>query len=164
MGQNGTLFLEWNTGLPATSYVAARIANAMRIAALVVAAFTIVVGIVGIVSPEYGTMVRRLYFAAPATLYPAIALRMVMGLVVILAARASRAPKTMRALGILMCLQAVTATVLGPVHARAVLEWETMQGTTALRMAAAVALVSGGFMAFALSGSHPRAISSGSLR
>jgi hypothetical protein len=73
-----------------------------------------------------------------------------MGLVVILAARASRAPKTMRALGVLMCLQAVSATVLGPDHARAVLEWETMQGTAVLRVGAAVALIAGGFMAFAL--------------
>src|SRR5215471_375461 len=101
----------------------------MKTAALLVALFTIVVGIVGIVSPEYGTMVRRQYFASPTTLYPAVGLRMVMGLIVILAARGSRAPQIMRALGVLMCLQAVSVTVLGPDHARAVMEWETMQGT-----------------------------------
>jgi hypothetical protein len=127
----------------------------MRIAALLVALFSIVVGIVGIISPEYGSMIRRQYFSSPVTLYPAVALRLVMGLVVILAAGASRAPKVMLTMGGLMCLQAVTATILGPDRARAVMEWETMQGTAILRVGAAVALAAGVFMAFALTGSRP---------
>ena len=127
----------------------------MKFAALLVALFSIVVGVVGIISPEYGTMVRRHYFSSPVTFYPAVALRMVMGLVVILAARASRAPTIMRTLGVVMCLQAVTATVLGPEQARAVMEWETMQGTAVLRVGAAVALAAGAFMVFALTGTRP---------
>ena len=47
----------------------------MRFAALLVALFTIVVGIVGIICHDYGTMVRRQYFSSPMTLYPAVALR-----------------------------------------------------------------------------------------
>jgi len=128
----------------------------MRFAALLVALFSIVVGIVGIISPDYGTMVRRQYFSSPVTLYPAVALRLVMGLVVILAAGVSRAPKIMRTLGVVMCLQAVTATVLGPDRARAVMEWETMQGTAIMRVGAAVALAAGAFMVFALTGSGPK--------
>ena len=126
----------------------------MRIAALLVALFSIVVGIVGIVSPEYGTMIRRQYFASPVTLYLAVACRMIMGIVVVLAARASRAPQIMRTLGAVMCLQALTATVLGADHARAVMEWETRQGTAVLRVGAAVALAAGSFMVFAVSGSR----------
>mgnify|MGYP001795676815 CR=1 FL=1 len=68
----------------------------------------------GLVSPDYGTMARRAYFAAPLTLYTAAALRMVMGLVVILAASAARAPKNLRVLGGLMLFQGLTATVLRP--------------------------------------------------
>src|SRR5262245_50977638 len=124
----------------------------MKTAALLVALFTVVVGVVGLVSPEYGTMIRRQYFASPATLYPAVALRMVMGLIVILAARSSRSPKIMYTLGAVMCLQALTATVLGADHARAVMEWETMQGAAALRAGAALALISGCFMMFAVTG------------
>src|SRR5579864_6022458 len=127
----------------------------MKTAALFVALFSIVVGIVGLVSPEYGTMVRRQYFASPSTLYPAVALRLIMGLVVILAARRCRTPKTLRTLGALMCLQAVSATILGPDHARAVMEWETAQGSTALRAGAAIALAAGGFMVFAIT-ARPR--------
>jgi len=128
----------------------------MRMAAFLIALFIICVGIVGIVSPEYGTMLRRGYVATPITLYAAVGLRMVMGVVVILAAPGSRAPNTMRALGAVMCLQALMATVLGPDHARAVMEWETKQGTALLRLGAGVALAAGGFMVFALSGARPK--------
>ena len=126
----------------------------MRSAALLVALFTIVVGIVGLVSPDSLTTVRRLYFATPVRLYAAGAVRVVMGLVVILCARASRAPRTLRALGAVMCMQGLAATLLGPDRARAVLEWEAMQGTALLRVGAAVALAAGGFVAFAVTG-HP---------
>ena len=124
----------------------------MRSAALLVAVFTIVVGIVGLISPDSVTTARGLYFATPVGLYAAGVVRVAMGLVVILYAPASRAPKTLRLLGAVMCMQALAATFLGPDRARAVLEWETMQGTALLRVGAAVALVTGGFIAFALSG------------
>src|SRR3954471_8421131 len=128
----------------------------MRIAALLVAVFTIVVGLVGIVSPDRVTAVRRQYFATPVTLYAAAALRVAMGLVTILVASTSRAPKTLRALGAVMCMQGLAATLFGPARARTILEWETMQGTALLRVGAAVALASGVFMAFAVSGRHPK--------
>jgi hypothetical protein len=127
----------------------------MRIAALLVALFTIVIGIGGLISPESGTEIRRLYFATPVRLYTAGAVRVAMGLVVILSAAASRAPKTLRALGAVMCMQGLAATLMGPVHARAILEWETMQGTALLRVGAAVALAAGCFLAFAVTGHRP---------
>jgi hypothetical protein len=127
-----------------------------RIATLLVALFSIAIGVVGIVSPERVTMARRHYFASPATLYPAIAIRIFMGLVVMLAARGSRAPKVMRTLGAVMCLQAVSATVLGPENARAVMEWEAAQGTAVLRLGAVAALAAGSFMAIAVTGARRR--------
>lgn len=128
----------------------------MSIAALLVAVFTIVVGIGGLISPESGTDIRRLYFATPVRLYTAAAVRVAMGLVVILSAAASRAPRTLRALGAVMCMQGLSATLLGPEHARTVLEWEARQGPALLRVGAAVALAAGGFMAFALTGQRPK--------
>ena len=127
----------------------------MRSAALLVAVFTIVIGLVGFISPDSVTAVRRLYFATPVGLFAAGAVRVAMGLVVILCASASRAPRTLRVLGAMMCMQALAATVLGPGRARAVLEWETMQGTALLRVGAAVALATGGFVAFAVTGHRP---------
>ena len=124
----------------------------MKIAALLVAVFTIIVGIGGLISPERGTEIRRLYFATPGRLYAAGAIRIAMGLVMALSAAASRAPKTLRALGAVMCMQGLAATLMGPDQARAIMEWETMQGTAFLRVGAAVALAAGVFMVFAIAG------------
>lgn len=122
----------------------------MRLAALLVALFTIVAGIVGIVSPDGGTTLRRLYYATPGRFYTAGAVRAAMGLVLILAALSSRWPRTLRGFGVLMCLQALVATFLGLERARAVMEWESMQGSALLRTGAVVALATGAFVAFAV--------------
>ena len=124
----------------------------MRFAAFLVALFALIVGIVGLVSPDSVMTVRRLYFSTPVGLYAAGAVRVAMGLVVILSAAVSRAPKTLRAMGAVMCMQGLAATLMGPDHARAILEWETARGTALLRVGAAVALAAGVFLAFALTG------------
>src|SRR6185369_801421 len=104
---------------------------------------------VGIVSPDRLTTVRRQYFATPVGLYAAGAVRVAMGLVLILAARPTRWPKILRTLGALMCAQAVAATLLGLDRAQAILEWETMHPVL-LRLGAMVAIASGGFVAWAV--------------
>lgn len=111
---------------------------------------TILIGIIGIASPDLLTTLRRQYFATPVGLYGAAAVRIVMGVLVILAARTSRAPKTLHVLGALMCLQAVVAAIAGPDRAREILEWEAKQGPAVLRLGAAGALAAGGFLAFAV--------------
>jgi hypothetical protein len=121
----------------------------MRIAVLLVALVTIVVGVLGIASPDRVTTVRRQYFATPVRLYAAGAIRVAMGLVVILCAPASRAPKTLRALGAVMCMQGLAATLFGPERARAILEWETMHPAL-LRAGALVAVATGCFVVFAV--------------
>jgi hypothetical protein len=123
-------------------------------AAFLIALFTIVLGVIGLVAPASLTEVRRQYFATPAGFYTAGAVRLVMGLTVILGATASRAPRTLRLLGALMCMQGLSATILGPEHARTVLEWETMRPAL-LRAGAIVALASGLFIAFAVTTGRP---------
>ena len=122
----------------------------MRIAALPIALLSIVVGIVGIASPQGAMAIRRLYFATPGLAYTVVAVRSAMGLGLILAASCSRWPRTLRALGAVVCLQGLSATLLGLDHARAIMEWEGMQGHALLRAGAAVALASGGFIVFAV--------------
>jgi hypothetical protein len=122
----------------------------MRIAALLVALFTIVISIGGIVSPDSIMPLRRLYFATPGRFYTAAVVRVAMGLVLILAASSSRWPRTLRTLGALICLQALAANLFGLERARATMEWEAMKGTALLRGGAVVALASGSFVAFAL--------------
>ena len=127
----------------------------MRSAALLVALVTIVIGVVGLVSPDAVMMVRRQYFATAVSLYAAGAVRIAMGLVLILFAPASRAPKILRALGAVMCLQGLAATLFGPDRARAILEWEAMLGPAILRLGAVVALATGSFVAFTAAGRRP---------
>jgi hypothetical protein len=57
----------------------------------------------------------------------------------------------LRALGAVMCLQCLSATLLGLDHARAIMEWEGMQASALLRTGAAVAFASGCFIMFAIS-------------
>ena len=114
----------------------------VRFAALLVALSTTVVGFMGVVAPETATTFRRLYYATPGRFYTAGAVRLAMGLMLILAALTSRWPKTLRVFGVLMCLQAVGATVLGMEHARAIMEWESLH-ITLLRAGAVVASISG---------------------
>jgi sugar phosphate permease len=128
----------------------------VRAATLLVALIIIIVGIAGLVSPDSVTTVRRLYFATPLGLYAAAAVRVAMGIAVILCASVSRAPKTLRALGAVVCLQGLAATLLGPERARTILEWESIQGPAILRAGAAVALATGGFLAFAVTSHGPK--------
>ena len=124
--------------------------NGLRIAALLIALVTIAVGMVGIISPDRVITLRRLYYATHGRFYAAGAIRLAMGLVLILTASISRWPRTLRVFGALMCLQAFAANVFGFEHARAIMEWEAMQATALLRVGAAVALAAGGFVAFAV--------------
>src|SRR5450432_1232705 len=107
----------------------------MRIAALLVALFTIAISIGAIVSPDSIMPLRRLYFATPGRFYAAGVVRVAMGLVLILAASSSRWPRILRALGAVMCLQALAATIFGLERARAIMEWEAMH-TALLRSGA----------------------------
>jgi hypothetical protein len=59
----------------------------MRIAAVPLALLSIAVGIAGIVSPDGGMTVRRLYFTTPDLFYAVVAIRVALGLGLILAPR-----------------------------------------------------------------------------
>jgi hypothetical protein len=120
----------------------------MRTAAFVVAAFTIIVSIAGLVSPDRIMTLRRSYYT-PLGLYTADSVRVSVGLVLILAASTSRWPMAVRALGTVTALQALAANLMGLEHAREIMEWEAAQGTALLRTGAVIALAAGAFIAFA---------------
>jgi hypothetical protein len=124
----------------------------MRIAGVGVALLSIMVGITGLASADALMALRRLYFATPGPFYAAVAVRSTMGFGLILAASHSRWPRTLRALGAVVCLQGLSAALLGLDDARALMEWEGMQRRAFLRGGAAVSLASGGFILFALHG------------
>jgi len=121
----------------------------MRVAALIVALFAIIIGVVGIVAPDSLTMARQHLLDRPGVvLYVAGAIRVAMGLVLIVFAPRSRTPRILRVLGVIMALQGIVPQFIGIDRERMILDQEVMLGNAALRAGAVVALVSGCFIAF----------------
>jgi hypothetical protein len=124
----------------------------MRIAILLIALLIIAFGLSGLVSPDTVMALRREYVVNDYGMYAVAAFRLTLGVLCIRFAPASRAPKILRVLGILVCLQAlvqaVGATFIPPDRARAMLEWEASYPGL-LRVGALIALSIGGFLVFA---------------
>jgi hypothetical protein len=130
--------------------------KALRLAALLFALFTIIISVGGFLFPDAFMTVRRSYYATPGRFYTVGAIRVAMGLVLIMAGSISRWPRILRALGVVVCLQGFVATLFfGLERARAVMEWEAMQGTALLRVGAVAALAGGSFVAFAVAKRAP---------
>jgi hypothetical protein len=131
----------------------------MRIVILLVALLAIVGGVVGVVSPDSLTALRRQYVATPIGPYAVGAVRVAIGLLFILFARASRAPKSLRALGAVVCIQGLVQGVafsfVGLERARTILEWEAAHPAL-LRVGALIALATGGFVAYAVANPRTR--------
>jgi hypothetical protein len=128
----------------------------MRSLALLVALFIIVAGMVGIFAPGSLLTVGR-YVVTPAGLYAIAVLRVGIGLVLMLVAPISRAPRTLRALGAVVLVAGLATPLFGVERTRAILDWENTQGTALIRVVAGLALAIGGFVAFAVAtGRRPK--------
>lgn len=109
----------------------------------------VVVGVVGVVAPDR-LMVVALYVITPAGLYAIGALRVGMGLVLMLVAPTSRAPKTVRALGAVVLVAGVLTPVVGVDRVRGIAEWGAAQGPALPCGVALVMMAVGSFIAVAV--------------
>ena len=123
----------------------------MRALVLVFAFFIIVVGIVGVVAPDRLMTIGRSVIT-PVGLYVIAAVRVGMGLVLMLVAPTSRAPKTLRACGMLVMVAGFATPLIGVDRTRGILDWEAAQGTALLRSVAVLLMAIGGSIAFAVAG------------
>ena len=121
----------------------------MRPLALVVACFIMCVGLTGIFMPDTLISVGR-YAVTPNGLYAVAALRVGIGLVLMLVARVSRAPKSLRTVGAVVLVAGLATPFFGADRARAVLDWEATQGPAPIRIGAVLAVLAGAFLAFAV--------------
>jgi hypothetical protein len=128
----------------------------MKLLGLVIGLVIICVGVVGLVSPgsflagaEYTLTVKGLYIIA--------AFRIVVGVVLLIAASASRLPKTMRVFGVIAVLAGLTTPLMGVARARAILDWWTVYGTNVIRFWGVIAVAVGAIITFAFA-SHRRAV------
>jgi hypothetical protein len=128
----------------------------MRIAALLVALFAIVGGVVRIVTPDSLMTIGR-YVATPVGLYVIAAIRVAIGLVLMLVAPTSRVPRTLRVVGAVVLVAGLATPLFGVERTRAILDWESTQGTALTRVVAGLVLAIGGFIAFAVAtGRRPK--------
>ena len=131
----------------------------MRLAILFVALLVIAMGVVGLLSPDTVMALRREYVVNDYGMYAVAALRLALGVLLIRFAPASRVPRTLRVLGILVCLQAlvqgVGATFVSRDRAGAILDWEGSHPGL-LRVGALIALAIGGFLSFAVTTTRSR--------
>jgi hypothetical protein len=105
-------------------------------------------GVLGLADPEtFVTMVRR--FQTAPVIYLAAVIRALFGVVLVVAAPASRAPRSLRALGVLVLLGGVLTPFIGTRFGELVLGWWAEGGAGVVRAWAGVALALGAFIVYA---------------
>ena len=121
--------------------------NIAFVAALVIVAS----GAVGIVVPSGLVWVAQ-YSLTSTAFYLIGALRAGLGLVLVSAAPASRAPRALRILGFVIVIAGIVTVVMGMVameRARAIIEWWLQQGSGLIRLAGVFIVALGSFVAYA---------------
>jgi uncharacterized membrane protein len=115
--------------------------------AFVIGLLIIAVGAVGIFAPSSLLWIAQ----RPVTsveLYIIAAGRVVIGLLLLVVASASRAPKTLRVVGSIALIAGIITPVLGVARLQAIMDWFSQQGPGLLRFAAVLALIVGGLVAY----------------
>jgi len=119
----------------------------MRLTALVIGVIVILVGAVGVAAPDVVLSVGRAVIT-PGGLYAIAALRIAIGLVFVLAAPASRAPRTLRVLGVLVIIAGLSTPWFGVARSLVVLDWWASVGSSLRRLEACLALALGGLLVY----------------
>ena len=119
----------------------------MRLVGLGIGALVILASAIGIAAPELRLSLERSAFT-PVGLYAIAAMRMVIGLFFVFAATASRAPRTVRALGFIVIIAGLMTPVFGATRAQAVLGWLANAGPVLMRLDAGVGLALGAFLVY----------------
>ncbi len=112
----------------------------MRLLGLVIGAVVILGSAISFAAPDLRLSLERSVIT-PAGLYAIAALRIAIGLVFVLAAPASRAPRTLRVLGLIVIIAGLTTP-------RAVLNWLASAGPLLMRLDAGVGMAIGGFLVY----------------
>jgi hypothetical protein len=119
----------------------------MSVLAMVLGVAFMLAGVVVAVSPE--RLLSVVDWGSRRGRYIAVAMRVVTGLVLILAAPASRSPTGFRILGALMLLAGLVISLVPTDRWAEFIEWWTKQHRTLYRASAPVAILLGAFIAYA---------------
>jgi hypothetical protein len=119
----------------------------MRLLGLAIGALVILLSVISFAAPDLRLSLERSVMT-PAGLYAIGALRIAIGLVFVVAAPASRAPRTVRVLGLVVIVAGLMTPWFGVARARAVVSWLASAGPLVMRLDACVGMVIGGFLVY----------------
>ena len=117
----------------------------MKAIASGIAALLILVGLIGVLWPE-GLMDLMKYSFTSNGIYVAAITRMVTGGLLLAAAQATRTPKTVRVIAVVIFLAGVATALINPERAQVLKDWWLSHGPNALRIAACFPLAVGFFI------------------
>ena len=121
----------------------------MKYLSWLLAAFVVAAGVAAVVAPDMILSLRSLA-ATQGALLAFGALRVAIGVVLIMTAPASRAPRTLQAAGAVLLLAGLATPLFGVERTRAVLAWEATQSPWLFRLGGAIVVALGGLLAVAL--------------
>jgi hypothetical protein len=122
----------------------------MRVLGFLVAALLLILGVVGLLAPNRLFEMAQ-FTTTPTGVYVTGAIRLAIGVILFMAASGSRFPKVLRVLGVLIFIGGIGTFFIGSVGAQAIANSVATNGTIVLRLFGVVALVIGGFLAYAIS-------------
>jgi hypothetical protein len=119
----------------------------MRLLGLVLGALVILAGAISFAAPDLRLSLEG-SMMTPAGLYAIAAFRIAIGLVFMLAAPASRAPRTVRVLGLIVIVAGLATPWFGVARALAVVNWLASAGPLWMRLDAGVGMALGSFLIY----------------
>lgn len=125
----------------------------MKILGQLVALSIICIGLVAFGAPDTFLSVAP-YILTVKGLYVIAGLRVIFGVVLLIAAAASRLPKTMRVFGSIALVAGLATPWFGVDRARAIFSWSSAHGTGLIRAWGVIALAVGGLIAYAFTTRH----------
>jgi hypothetical protein len=117
----------------------------MKNIALGIAALMILVGLTGVLWPE-GLVDLMKYSFTSTGIYVAAISRMVLGALLLVTAGATRTPKTIRVIAVIIFLAGVATALISPDRAQVLKDWWLSHGPDTLRIAACFPLAVGFFI------------------
>ena len=121
----------------------------MKPLAWLVTVFALAAGVALIVAPEWMIGLRSLV-ATQAGLLVIAVVRIAIGVVLIMGAPGTRAPKLLQIAGAILLGAGLATPLFGVERTKAVMEWEAAQGPVLIRTIGGIVIVLGGLLAFSL--------------
>jgi hypothetical protein len=119
----------------------------MKAIALLIALLMVSLGLTGVVWPE-GVMHLASYSVTASGIYIVAAVRIVLGALLFFAAAATRTPKTIRVIGLIILVAGIVTALIPVERVQGLKDWLLAHGPNTLRIAACFPLAMGVFLAW----------------